>query len=282
LAYRFSTRKDLPSDRAAAVEAITSFAPGTIGTLSEAARALAADLPQRLQSVRSVVFDELAVRQGAGGLNFIDPRPLVEHLSIATDELSLGELDIAATTADYPDIGRLVQSRWGELPTVLKDEAAALRKRIESLDTTVRQWGVIGDSAPEMLKEYLEGARAVIKACEAANESLGDAALQTEIGNLAPAVVGRHVAVIEHVVSVLDQGWLGILTLDVGEAEKTLDFVTRSDRAIGRLRDALAQRLSDVVTGEDVEAERQECLGAVEQLTACHTEGAETSGATSS
>ena len=28
LAYRFSTRKDLPSDRAAAVEAITSFAPG--------------------------------------------------------------------------------------------------------------------------------------------------------------------------------------------------------------------------------------------------------------
>ena len=60
-----------------------------------------------------------------------------------------------------------------------------------------------------------------MKACEGANESLGDAALQTEIGNLAPAVVGRHVAIIEQAVTVLEQGPLGILTIDVGEVEKT-------------------------------------------------------------
>jgi hypothetical protein len=282
LAYRFSLRKDVPSDRAAAVEAIASFVPGTIGTLSDAARAVAADLPQRLQTVRNLIFDDLAVRQGErGGVNFIDPRPLIEHLSVTADDLSLGELDIAATMADYPEIGRMAQSRWGELPAALKDEAAALRKRIDSLDTTLRQWGLVGDSVPQMLREYLEGARAVIKACEAANESLGDGPLQSEIGNLAPAVVGRHVAIVEQVVSILDQGWLGVLTLDVGEAEKTFDFVTRSDRAIGRLRDALAQRLSDIVTGEDVDAERQACLGVVQQLTTSATENTETSGATS-
>lgn len=281
LAYRFSLRKDLPSDRAAAVEAIASLAPGSIGTVSDAARVLAADLPQRLQGVRDLIFEELAVRQGErGGINFIDPRPLVEHLSAPADDLSLGEVEIPTTLADYPKIGQLAQSRWSDLPAVLKDEAAALRLRMGALDSTVRQWGVVGDSAAQMLKEYLEGARAVIKACEAANESLGDSALQAEISNLAPAVVGRHVAIVEQVAAVLDQGWLAALTLDVSEAEKTFGFVVRSAQALGRLRGALAGRLSDVVTEEDVEADRQECLDMVQQLSVSDVEDADASGAT--
>ena len=157
LAYRFSTRKDLPSDRAAAVEAIASFAPGAIGALSDAGRALAADVQQRVPAVRDVILEELAVRQGGGGLNFIDPRPLVEHLSVGSEDLSLGDLDIAATIADYPEIGRLVQSRWGQLAAVLNDESVALLNRIELLDTKVKQWRVVGESVPQVLREYLEG-----------------------------------------------------------------------------------------------------------------------------
>ena len=246
-----------------------------------AARALAADVQQRVPAVRELILEELAVRQGAGGLNFIDPRLLVEHLLIGSEDLTLGDLDTAATNADYPEIGRLAPSRWGQLETVLKDESVALRNRLELLDTTVKQWRVVGESVPQLLREYLEGARAVVKACEGANESLGDATLQTEIGNLAPAVVGRHVAIIEQAVSVLEQGPLGILTIDVGEVEKTLDFVTRSDRAIVRLRDALAQRLSDVVTPEDVEAERQQCINAVQELSSSDTDATEGRGAAS-
>src|SRR5207247_3056763 len=205
--------KELPSDRAAAVEAIVSFNVGAVGTMSEAGRALASDLPQRLPRIRNLVLEELAVRQGErGGINYIDPRPLVEYLSVGGDDLSLGEIDIPTTMADYPEIGRLASSPWGRLSDVLKDESDALRTRIESLETLVRQWRVVGDSVPELLREYLEGARAVIKACEGANESLGDAALQAEIGNLAPAVVGRHVSIIEQAVAVLDQGPLGILS----------------------------------------------------------------------
>ena len=183
--------------------------------------------------------------------------------------------------ADYPEIGRLASSRWGRLPGVLKDECDALRGRVESLETLVRQWRVVGDSVPEQLREYLEGARAVIKACEGANESLGDAALQAEIGNLAPAVVGRHVSIVEKAVAVLDQGALGVLTLDVVELEKTANFVTRCDKAIVRLRDSLAQRLSDGVTTEDVEAERQGCLNAIQELRTVGGDGVETTGAAS-
>lgn len=278
LAYRFSLRKDLPSDRSAAVEAIASLSPGAIGTVSDSARALAADLPQRLQGIRDLIFDELAVRQGERGkINYIDPRLLVEHLSAPADDLSLGDLDIPTTLADYPKIGQLAQSRWGDVAAVLKDETAALRVRMDALDSTVRQWGVGGDSTAQMLKEYLEGARAVVKACDASHESLGDSALQTEIGNLAPAVVARHVAIAEEVAAVLEQGWLAALTLDVGEAEKTFDFVARSHRALDRLRGALAGRLSDVVTEEDVETDRQECLGVIQQLSVSDVEDANAS-----
>jgi hypothetical protein len=282
LAYRFAVRKALPSDWAAAVEAIVSFNVVTVGTMSEAAKALAKDLPQRLPTIRNLIVDELAVRQGTtGGINYIDPRPLIEHLSIAGEDLSLGEIDIPTTMADYPDVGRLASSRWAQLSDVLQDESEALRKRIESVDTLVRQWRVVGDSVPQSLREYLEGARSVVKACEAANESLGDAALQTEIGNLTPKVVSGHVAIIQQAVDVLEQGPISILTLDVTELEKTMDLVTRCDKAIGRLRDSLAQRLPDVVTAEDVETERQGCIIAIGELAALGVDAAGTAGAQS-
>ena len=67
MAYRFSARKELPSDLAAAVEAIVSFNVGAVGTMSEAGRAVASDLPQRVPMIRNLVLEELAVRQGERG-----------------------------------------------------------------------------------------------------------------------------------------------------------------------------------------------------------------------
>ncbi|HRQ58636.1 MAG TPA: hypothetical protein PLN31_14580 [Azoarcus taiwanensis] len=272
LAYRFSLRKDLPSDRAASVEAITSFSPTSVFALGDSARAVAADLPQRLQEVRTLILEELAVRQGGGGLNYIDPRPLIEHLSVPPDDLSLGEIDVSATTADYPAISRLASSNWARLDEVLKEEHEALYKLTYSLGPLLRHWSLPTESIPEALREYLESARAVIKACEGANESLGDDALQTQIRGLTPVVVARHVSAIERAVQALDDEPLAVLTLDIAEVNGTVSFIACVDKAIQRLQQSLGLRLSDVVTEEEVKADRQGAMTAIRELMALGTD----------
>lgn len=281
LAYRFSNRKELPPDWAAAVEAVISFNPGTVGTLSEAGRALAADLSQRLPTVRNWIVEELAVRQGdKGGINYIDPRPLIEYLPLS-DDLSLGEIDVPTTMADYPEVGRLASSPWCRLSDILVAESDELRQRIASLESLLETWHVRAESVPQALRDYLESARAVVKTCEAAGESLGDTVLQGEIRSLAPAVVAKHVANLGEALEVLEKGSLSILTLNVSEVEKTLTFVARCDRALVRFRDSLAQRLADTVTVEEVEAERQRCSASIEELSRLSIQGVETVGAES-
>lgn len=266
LAYRFSLRKDLPSDRAAAVEAIASFTSTPVFALGSSAKALDADLPQRLQDVRLFVLEELAVRQGGGGLNYIDPRPLIEHLATPAGELSLGEIDAAATTVDYPVVGRLASSPWAKLHDVLKEEHDNLNTLTYSLEPLLRHWHLPTDSIPEALREYLECARAVIRACEDANESLGDDVLQAQIRELAPAVVTRHVSTMERAVEVLNEEPAAVLTLDIAEVNGTVGFVTRVDKAIQRLQQSLRDRLSEVVTADEVEADREDAIVAIQEL----------------
>ena len=64
--------------------------------LSDAGASLAADLPQRVPAVRDLVLEELAVRQGGQAVSTTLIRDsLVEHLSVGSEDLSLGDIDIA-------------------------------------------------------------------------------------------------------------------------------------------------------------------------------------------
>ncbi|MBL0427962.1 hypothetical protein [Ramlibacter alkalitolerans] len=276
LAYRFSNRKDLPPDKAGAVEAIVSFKPTPALTLTASTQELAASLPQRVQEIRDFIVEEQAVRQGTGGINFIDPRPFIEHLSAPPEDLSLGEIDAAKTVTDYPAIGRLIASKWAKLDEVLGEEQRALYRLTYSLEPLLRAWGLSTGSIPDALREYLEGARAVIKACEAAGQSLGDSGLQNQIRDLAPAVVSRYVLAIEDAIKVLEAEPVSVLNLDIASVKDTVDFVSRADNAIQRLQQTLAERLSEVLTEEEVEMDRNNALSAIDELVAL---GSEESGA---
>ena len=268
LAYRFSLRKDLPSDLAQAVNQIVSFKPTDTFGLSAAINNMSNDLPQRVQAIRKVILDELAVRQGAGGINFIDPRPIIENLSFNADDVSLGEFDGADVEIDFPSISRLQKSQWTMLAEVLQGEHKALETLIYSLETVLRHWHISTENMPEAIREYLESARAVITACEEANQLLGNDNLQERIRSLAPAIVSRHVSMIERGVSVVDGEALAVLSLDVKEVNDTVDLLKQIDAAIRRLQEALSQRLSDVVTTEEVEADQQQAITSIQEFLA--------------
>lgn len=271
LAYRFALRKDLPSDTGAAVEAIVSFTPTSAFTLDERAKVLVSSLPQRVQEVRDIILEELAVRQGNGGLNYIDPRPLIEHLSVGTDELSLGEIDIPTTQADYPAIGRLALSDWSGLEAVLQEEQQALQRHLHQLHPRLRHWQLSTESIPSALRDYLESARAVVKACDEAGESIGNAPLQAQIRDLAPAAVTRLVTPIERALEVVDDKLAATLTLDLKEVAGALNFVAEVDDAMRQQQNVLSDRLATVVTEDDVKAEQEQTVAAIHALMALGT-----------
>ena len=269
LAYRFALRKDLPSDLAQAVNQIVCFKPIDAFGISTSAKRMSNDLPQRVQDIKKVILEELAVRQGAkGGINYIDPRPMIEYLSFGADDLSLGEFDGSELEIDYPSISRLQKSQWSTLADVLQEEHKSIETLIYSLASNLRHWSISTNNLPDAIRDYLESVRAVIKACEGANQSLGNDDLQERIRNLAPAIVSRHVSAIERGVNVVASGSLAVLSLDVKEVNDTVDLIKQIDAAIRRLQDALSQRLSDVVTAEEAEVDQQEAIKSIHELLA--------------
>lgn len=266
LAYRFSNRKALPSDTAAAVEAIVSFQVGGIQTLTPAVQALADGLAMRVQDVRTVILEEQVVRQGTGKINYIDPRVLIENLGGATDDLSIGSFDGDDVVSEYPAFHRLVSSDWSRLDGVLGAEHEALRALVHALESGFRFWGIPTDPLSLALKEFLESARAVLKAYEDAGHALGDASLQRQINGLKPSVVSRHVSILQEAVDTVESGPLAVLSLDMAAIKSTVELCSKVDGAMRRLEKALGDQLSNVVTADEVEADRQNALATVSEL----------------
>jgi hypothetical protein len=268
LAYRFSQRKELPSEVAAAVELIVSFSPGPVVTYGRLAREMVGDLPNRVGEVREVVLDELAVRQGGAGLNFIDPRMIIESLSVASDDMTLGSIDLDTTLRDYPAVGQLAKTSWARLEEVLRDEHSALQERVRSLEPILRYWGIATDPLSAGVERYLKSAREVIRVSEAGNHSIGEQSLQAQIRDLAPKIVGQQVAAVDAAVRTIAQGPTAVLSLDFGDFEKTVEFIIRADKAIRGLEERLAQTLSDVVTEADIDSDRAIAVSALTDLAA--------------
>lgn len=268
LAYRFSQRKELPSEVSTAVELIVSFSPGSTVTYGHLAQEMLGDLPNRVREVRDVVLDELAVRQGGAGLNYIDPRMFIESLSVASDDMTLGDIDVEATLSDYPVIGQLAKTGWARLKDVLEGEHTELQQRVRTLEPVLRHWGIATDPLPMGVEQYLKSAREVIKVSEAANHSIGDPSLQAQIRDLTPKNVGQHFAALDAAVKTLAQGPVAVLSLDFSDLDRTVDFISRADKAIRNLEERLTPTLADVVTEGDVESDRTRAVGALKDLAA--------------
>jgi hypothetical protein len=268
LAYRFSQRKELPSETAAAIEQIVGFTPGPLHTFSREAREMVADLPQRVHEVRNDLLEELAVRQGGGGLNYIDPRMLIEHLSAASDDTTLGDIDVDATLVDYPSIGKLAKTDWARLDVVLTAERTGLEQRMRALEPVLRHWRISTEPLSIGVEEYLKSVREVIKVSEAAKHSIGDESLQAQIRDLTPANVARHVAAVDSALRALEEGPAAVLSVDFSDLEKTVEFVARADKAIRNLEELLAPSLAEVVTESDVEVDRMSAVAAMRELSA--------------
>jgi hypothetical protein len=266
LAYRFCERKALPSDTGSAIELLTTFEPVAVRALSDEMQKLAGDLPKRVDDLRKELLDELAVPQGGGSVNYIDPRPIIEHLSWERDDLSLRSLPGDRAANDYPAIKRLESSGWPQLSQALAAEQAALVVLVDAIRPIFSYWNVSADSLHEGLGEYLRDAREVVKACIDTQQSLGNPVLQSRIEGFTPSVVLQYCNVLKEAEAVLEQEPTAILSLHVKEVSDLLSLVESINQVLRRLRDALASKLEDVITQEDVELERAGVQRSLEEL----------------
>ncbi|MNQ97556.1 hypothetical protein D3C85_1132120 [compost metagenome] len=234
--------------------------------MTPAAQALADGLAMRVQDVRTVILEEQVVRQGTGKINYIDPRVLIENLGGAMDDLSIGSFDGDDVVGEYPAFHRLVSSDWSRLDGVLGAEHEALRTSVYALEPGFRFWGIPTYPLSLALKEFLESARAVLKACEDAGHALGDVSLQKQIHGLTPSVVSRHVSILQEAVDTVESGPLAVLSLDMAGIKSTVELCDKVDDAMRRLDKALGDQLNNVVTADEVEADRQNALATVSEL----------------
>jgi hypothetical protein len=269
LAYRFAERKSLPSDTAAAVESLMEFKPeAPVAALSESARRLAEDLPQRVESVRSELLRELAVRQGTGGINYIDPRLIIDCLGSGVAEAKLGEIDVEPTQGDFPSIGALANAKvgWSTFGDVLSEEHGALIAALDACEKKLGHWSLAGDSLPKMVAEFLIGARAVVKACIASKQPTGNPDLEKRIADLQPKKQMEIVAVFERAQGTANDRPVTLLSLDMRAVSESLGLVANIHDLIQGLEKQLSEVLDKAISPTVVEDARLGTVQALQQL----------------
>lgn len=274
LAYRFCRRSSLPSDTAAAVEALTSFDPVEPTVMTQAAGRLAADVRERVHRVRHFLFAQLSVPQGgARTLTFIDSRALQDAVAQQRTATRLPVLATASVESDFPDVFRLGKSEWNRLPETLQEEHAAMSAVLEELRRVADRWDIDpdelreeGDELTRSMKVFLQSARAAAKACVGAKQSMGGGDLQSRIVDLPPAKVNAWVNCIAMAVEAEGAGADAMLAMDVGPLLKLRVFVREVDQAMQQLAKDVEAQMAEVVTPAEVENERQRAYEAVHTL----------------
>jgi hypothetical protein len=276
VAYRFCRRTSLPSDTAASVEALTSFDPDGPPVMTPGAVKLAADVRERVHKIRSFLFAQLSVPQGlVRSLNFIDPRVLQEAIASQRAASRLPTITESAAESDYPDVYRLSKSEWSRLPDILQEEHEAVSGILEELKRVADNWGIDpdelhedGDALTCSMKLFLQAARAAVKACVGANQSMGRPELQNRILDLPPANINRLVSCISPAVDSESVGADAMLSLDVGPLVRLRDFVREIHQAMQQLANDVEAQMAEVVTQAEVEMERHRAQAAVQMLIA--------------
>jgi hypothetical protein len=274
IALRFCRRITLPNDTASAVETISTYEVGDPFTLTPTAKKLAADVVQRVPKIRDFLFRQLSVPQGGTrNLNFIDSRVMQEAVTLFRTSTTLPTIDNTGLPSEYPEISQLLQSDWWRLAEVLQEEHAQLRIVLDSLRGIIAHWNIEnleGQSdnvdLTQSVRIFLESARAAEKACANASQSTGREDLQKQIRELTPAKVTSWVACIEGAVKSEAIGADGILSLDISPVIKLFEFIQEIDKAMRQLAKDVADAMKDVVTEEEVNAERELAAAEINHL----------------
>ena len=266
LAYRLSYRKDLPSDTGLAVEALVSFIPVQNQCLTNDLMRLCDDLPTRVQSIRNELLDELAVRQGDGGILYIDPISIIDNLS-GSGSLDLDTVEDLVNKTEFPDIGRLAQSKvWMKVEDALALEQASLIEQINLIYSKLSYWKISNESIESGMESYLKSCRGVIHALESANQSLGNEQLQRQISDLRPAIVTKYVNIFTEAEKIANDRVDSILDFDMKEFVQALTFVLSIDDALIRTKESLTDKLNKVITSSEVETARAAALTAIKEI----------------
>jgi hypothetical protein len=264
IALRFCRRTTLPNDTAGAVESISSFEVSEPLTLTSTAKKLSSDTVLRVPKIREFLFRQLAVPQGGTrNLNFIDSRVIQEAVTKFRTSSILPSIDNPGLPSEYPEISQLLQSDWRRLADALQEEHAQLVVLLNDLRGTLEHWGIESEEddsdnvdLTQSMRIFLESARAAEKACANASQSMGREDLQKQIRELTPAKVTSLVACLEGAVKSESIGPDGILSLDLSPLMKLYSLVQDIDKSMRQLAKDVASVMAEVVTAEEVNAER--------------------------
>ncbi|CAN7507859.1 hypothetical protein LJR296_003377 [Cupriavidus necator] len=276
MAYRFCKRTALPSDTALATSLLTSFEPIEPSVFSPLAQKIAADARERVQKIRTFLLAELNVPQGdTGSVNFIDPRCIIAAVAGQRSTMQLPDFKHPAAESDYPDLYRLSQSVWRDLPAALEAEHIALVAALAELRRVALGWaidadesGEEGESLVQAMRIFLQSAREAVKACNGAGHTIGHPELEGRILDLAPAKVNGWVSCLPQALEVQAADSEAVLSFDIAPLLKLRAFVMDIDQVMRKLAENMESRMADIVTQEDVEKERSRAYRAVQTLLA--------------
>ena len=265
-AYQLSNRKGLPSDIGDALETLMSFTPGQNHCLTNDLLQLSNDIPNRVQTIRDELMDELAVRQGSGGILYIDSRLIIENLS-GSSFLELNSTDKLINKVEFPGIASLCSSsQWNKLADIFSAEKSAIAEKINLVLAVLRNWEIPTNPIGDGIRDFLTSARSVIQALESANQSIGDSQLQKQISDLRPAVVAGHVNAIVPVAVFLNDENSSILGIDVKAFVHSALFIFDINVTLSRTEASLADKFTNVVTSIDVDNARINALSSLNNL----------------
>ncbi len=184
LAYQFSQRKALPGDYSDAVNDLFSFEALVPAALSRELDKLAQDLPDRVDRIRKFLVAELNVPQGAGGIVFIDPLPIIWAIQsyksgCAMDSVDerFGESYWAPRFKAVVDLGK---SSWSTLEEALATEVQQFGSVYAGIRNHLAYWDLKADSMPDRIEEFFKGCQDVKLALRETKQAMGD----TSVDNL--------------------------------------------------------------------------------------------------
>ncbi|MDH4459450.1 MAG: hypothetical protein QE272_12185 [Nevskia sp.] len=275
MAYRFSEKKELPSDTAGSVQLLMRFRPKAVEQLSATGQALASTLVDWVDRARNFLIAGINVPQGASSsIMFIDPSVVIETLSEDSQPLNLPAVDETWESGHFSTISRLCKSAWSDLSAFLEEEAAALAARVESLRLVLRHWGIAGEAWDADVREYCESARLVVKALEETNHSGGNLELQKKIAGLTLGEIQKQTGAIIEAERIVEKDRRAVMTFDTSLFVRQASFMEEVNALMTQHDESLRRSGETIRTAVELDVERLRAQKLLQQLAVVAAGGA--------